>query len=75
MAENDVDLWWKKWSGRLMDPDDMSRARRATMMREVDEMVSIRDRTIEALLNVPADSPHLEEIKADARTLIGDDGE
>ncbi len=68
-----VEAWWRKWSIRLMDPDDMSRARRAAMYHEVEQMVSIRDRTIEALLTVPPDSPHLDEIRADAHELIGSD--
>lgn len=73
MPKDDVDRWWKKWANRLMDPDDMSRARRAAMMHEVEAMVSVRDRTIKALLDADPDSPHLEDIRADARVLIGSD--
>ena len=75
MPKNDVLMWRRKWGVRLMHPEDMSRARRGNLMQEVDDMVSIRDRTIEALLTAAPESPHLEEIKADARALIGADAD
>ena len=51
MSKDDVLLWRVRWGNRLMHPDAMSRARRSALMQEVDDMVSIRDRTIEALLD------------------------
>ena len=73
MPKDDVLRWRVKWGVRLMHPEDTSRARRATMMQEVDDMVSIRDRTIKALLDADPESPHLDGIKVDARVLIGAD--
>ncbi len=73
MPKDDVLLWRVRWGNRLMHPDAMSRARRSALMQEVDDMVSIRDRTIKALLDADPESPHLDGIKVDARVLIGAD--
>ncbi len=71
MPNDDVKKWWSKWNNRLMHPEDMSRGRRAAMMQEVADMVSVRDRTIQTLLDADPESPHLDGIKVDARVLIG----
>ena len=66
-----VKTWWRKWSHRLMHPDDMSRAQRTNLYEEVVEIVSIRERTIAALIDADPNSAHYDGLIADAKELIG----
>ena len=65
-----VEAWWRKWNNRLMHPDDMSRASRTTMYTEVNEMVSVRNRTISMLITADPKSPHYAGMVEDAEKLI-----
>lgn len=66
-----VEAWWRKWNNRLMHAEyDMSRGTRTAMYNEVNEMVSIRNRTISALIDADPEASHYADMLADAKALI-----
>ena len=65
-----VEAWWVKWNHRLMHADDMSRAQRTMLYNEINDLVSIRNRTIEALIDADPNSAHYADMIADAKELI-----
>ncbi len=66
-----VEDWHRKWGNRIMHADEeMSRARRTEMYNEVHDMVSIRNRTIAALIGADSTASHYGTLIADAKALI-----